>query len=130
MGITGFNRWRRLKAQQEAEAKKKEEAKAEKAKDAQNEAAHGSQPVEGAQKAPSPDKGVLQKEELVEISPDLIAAAKEALKASEVTKDGRPTVEALEKRLGRDVSAAERDAAWKILKKEHETDQTEDESAQ
>ena len=112
MGITGFNRWRRLRAQKE---KEKAEAEAQKASE-------------------MPEKQETEtKEALADIS-DLIAAAKEALEAGETTKDGRPTVEAIEKRLGRNITAAERDTAWEILKKEHEEKaeeaKPEDESAQ
>ena len=43
---------------------------------------------------------------------DEYCAATLAVAAGQTTRDGRPTVEALEGLLGRQVSAAERDAIW------------------
>lgn len=40
------------------------------------------------------------------------AAVGAAVEAKETTKDGRPTVEALESRLNRNLSSAERDEIW------------------
>ena len=46
------------------------------------------------------------------IDPELIRAVREAIAAGEVTAGGKPRADALESRLGRTVSAAERDAAF------------------
>jgi len=46
---------------------------------------------------------------------DILEAAKTAIEAGKTTKDGRPTVEAIEEILGRDISAKERDEAWERL---------------
>jgi hypothetical protein len=48
----------------------------------------------------------------------IIAAAKEAIKAGQVTKDGRPTVEAVEAILGIQITAEQRDQAWEIVSAE------------
>jgi hypothetical protein len=46
---------------------------------------------------------------------DILKAAKAAIEAGKTTKDGRPTVEAIEEILGRDITAEERDEAWDKL---------------
>ena len=43
---------------------------------------------------------------------DLIDAARAAIDAGDITKDGKPEVRAIEEILGRDITAAERDEAW------------------
>lgn len=45
----------------------------------------------------------------------IVLAARQAITSGRVTKDGRPTVEALEEILGHDVSAEERDEAWEKI---------------
>ena len=95
MGITGFNRWRRLKARREAAQP------------------NTTPPFPGGQTAPAPDTGVFAEDEL-------LVAVYEAACAGEVTKSGKPEVSAVEKRLGRNISAADRDRAWEIVKPEFE----------
>jgi len=46
---------------------------------------------------------------------DVIEAAKAAIEAGDVTKDGRPEVKGIEAILGRGITAAERDIAWEKL---------------
>ena len=46
---------------------------------------------------------------------DLIAAAEEAIEAGQVTKDGKPLVEAMEEILGYDITAEDRDKAHETL---------------
>lgn len=46
---------------------------------------------------------------------ELILAASEAIAAGNVTKGGKPAVDAMEKILGRDITAADRDRAWAAL---------------
>jgi len=95
MGLTGFNRWRRLKAHREAVR------------------SGATPPFPGGQTAPAPDTGVSAEDEL-------LAAVYEAACAGEVTRSGKPEVSAVEKRLGRNISAADRDRAWEIVKPEFE----------
>jgi len=45
----------------------------------------------------------------------IVLAALAAIDAGEVTKDGKPLVEAMEEKLGRAITAVERDAAWEKL---------------
>ena len=51
-----------------------------------------------------------------EESPEFTAIS-EAVEAQEVTKSGKPTVEALEKRLNRDLTSTERDKIWNRYQK-------------
>ena len=96
MGLTGFNRWRRYLAAEEAAEK----------------GAHATAPpFPGGQAAPAPDAGVSLEDEI-------LVAVYEAACAGEVTKSGKPEVLAIEKRLGRNISAADRDQAWEIVKPE------------
>ena len=46
---------------------------------------------------------------------DLVFAAKAAIAAGKVTRDGKPLVEAMEEILGRDITAADRDRTWEKL---------------
>lgn len=46
---------------------------------------------------------------------DIVKAAAKAVKEGDVTADGKPTVEALDRILGRNITAAERDEAWEKL---------------
>ena len=66
-----------------------------------------------------------QGEERIQESPfdeenELLLAVYEAACAGEVTGSGKPSVQAVEKRLGRDITAADRDKAWEIVKPEFE----------
>jgi|GEM_PF-3265634 len=88
MGLTGFNRWRRLRKMQEQE-KHKEKAE---------------------EKKPSP----------ADEENELWLAVYEAACSGEMTSSGKPSVQAVEKILGRNISAADRDRAWEIIKKEFE----------
>lgn len=56
-------------------------------------------------------KPVETEENAPEESPEF-AAVREAVEMQEVTKSGKPTVEALEKRLNRDLTSAERNEIW------------------
>jgi len=47
--------------------------------------------------------------------PPIVLAARQAIEAGKVTRDGRPLVEAIEEILGRDINAAERDRAFEQL---------------
>ncbi len=87
------------KAKAEAEAKAKTEAEA-KAK------------VEAEAKA--------EVEAEAKTEEELLAAAKAALDAGDVTGEGKPEVKAIEKRLGRDITAADRDSAWEKIQAEGE----------
>jgi hypothetical protein len=49
----------------------------------------------------------------------IIVAAKEAIKAGQVTKDGKPTVEAVEAILGIQITAEQRDQAWETIQAEN-----------
>jgi len=49
---------------------------------------------------------------------EVIFAAQEAIDNGQVIGSGAPDIKAMEKILGYDISAPERDAAWEILKKE------------
>jgi len=93
MGLTGFNRWRRLKQKQEEETrkeKKEQEKKAEK------------------------------QESSIDKENELLLAVYEAACKGDITASGKPSVQAVEKILGWDISAADRDRAWEIVKKEFE----------
>ena len=50
---------------------------------------------------------------------DVMSAAKAAIAVGEVTKSGRPKVEAIEEMLGRDITAADRDEAWEKIESEN-----------
>ena len=47
---------------------------------------------------------------------ELLDAAVKAIDAGDVTSDGRPEVKALEAILGKDITAADRDGVWNIIK--------------
>lgn len=49
---------------------------------------------------------------------EILEAARKALDAGKVTGSGKPEVKAVEEILGYDITAEERDRAWKILEKE------------
>jgi len=49
---------------------------------------------------------------------DIMIAAKYAIAAGKVTKDGKPLVDAMEAKLGRDINAAERDEAWEKISRQ------------
>lgn len=63
------------------------------------------------EKADSGEDGLFDPESLE-------SAARLAASEGKVTSDGRPEVKALEKLLGRNVSAAERDAVWEKIQVE------------
>ena len=50
----------------------------------------------------------------------IVDAVRLAVEAGRTTSDGRPEVKAIEEILGRDISAADRDAAWEA----YQADQT------
>lgn len=47
---------------------------------------------------------------------EILEAAKKAIEAGDVTQDDKPTVEAIEKILGKNISAQERDEAWEEIR--------------
>lgn len=51
---------------------------------------------------------------------EILEAAKQAAEAGEITSSGKPKVEAIEEILGRDITAADRDAAWDRIQAEQE----------
>lgn len=51
---------------------------------------------------------------------EILEAAKAAIEAGDVTQSGKPTVEAIEEILGKDVTASERDEAWEKIESEKE----------
>lgn len=106
MGLTGFNRWRRYPA-----IKKASEKPGDRTPSSGAGAHEPPPPFPGGQAAPAPDTGVSLEDEL-------LVAVYEAACAGEVTKSGKPEVLAVEKRLGRNISAADRDQAWEIVKPE------------
>ena len=98
----------------EAKIKAEAKAKAEAEAKAKAEVEEKAKAEEEAEKEQESDVGSRKTED----GDDLLKAAKKAAKAGDVTTDGKPTVEAIEKILGKNISAADRDKAWEKLKVE------------
>jgi len=65
-------------------------------------------------------KALAEAEAKTKAKAEILKAARKAIKAGDVTQDDKPTVEAIETILGRDISAADRDEAWDQIQAETE----------
>jgi len=54
-----------------------------------------------------------------DVPPDVLEAARKVVAAGDTIKSGAPDIKAMEKILGRDVDAAERDLAWATVSAEN-----------
>jgi len=97
----------KTKTEEEAKAKADAEAKAKAEEETKAKA-----DAEAKAKAEEEAKALADAEAKTKAKEEILKAARKAIKAGDVTQDDKPTVEAIETILGRDISAADRDEAW------------------